>query len=405
MLAKEAADRLSLLCPGRHLLCIQDTTEVNLSAHQHRIDESTGVGRLDYSGYNLGFKLHPVFVVDAHSLTPLGFSHIHIFHRPLNKEDRHLRCYKRLPIHRKESYKWIRAAIKSKQALSQAASLTFIQDREADIYELLARIPDHNTHVIIRSSSNRHLEDQSKLWDQIARQKVSGNYQISLSTDYRRGRKAAIANLELRWLTCRIAKPHSALSTKVPYVEVCGIEVREHKPARGRKPVHWRLITTHKVTCFEDARTIVEWYCQRWLIEQLFRLLKKEGFRIEDCELESGWAIRKLSVLMLITALKVLQMRLCWNMEEGQPACEVFDKKQLACLGKLNATVEGSTAKLRNPFSEHSLRWAAWIIARLGGWTGYNSQGPPGPLVLKRGLDDFYLIFKGWMLERDVGTR
>jgi hypothetical protein len=51
------------------------------------------------------------------------------------------------------------------------------------------------------------------------------------------------------------------------------------------------------------------------------------------------------------------------------------------------------------------LKWASWIIARLGGWKGYDSKGKPGIIVLKRGLDRFYDIYYGWMLSQDVGTQ
>jgi len=39
------------------------------------------------------------------------------------------------------------------------------------------------------------------------------------------------------------------------------------------------------------------------------------------------------------------------------------------------------------PASEASLAFASWVIGRLGGWTGY--YGKPGPLVMRRGLEDF----------------
>ena len=50
----------------------------------------------------------------------------------------------------------------------------------------------------------------------------------------------------------------------------------------------------------------------------------------------------------------------------------------------------------KNPHPKGSLAFAAWVIGRLGGWTGY--YGKPGPKVMRRGLDDFQRIKFGSML-------
>jgi len=60
--------------------------------------------------------------------------------------------------------------------------------------------------------------------------------------------------------------------------------------------------------------------------------------------------------------------------------------------------VEGRTEKQRNPYSKNSLAWAAWVIARLGGWNGYRSESPPGPITMLRGLQKFELQYEGWLL-------
>jgi len=46
-----------------------------------------------------------------------------------------------------------------------------------------------------------------------------------------------------------------------------------------------------------------------------------------------------------------------------------------------------------------TLAWAAWIIARLGGWKGYStSESPPGSLTMRRGLDAFDRIWHGYTM-------
>ena len=47
------------------------------------------------------------------------------------------------------------------------------------------------------------------------------------------------------------------------------------------------------------------------------------------------------------------------------------------------AKLEGTTARQKNPHPRGSLAHAAWVCARLGGWTGY--YGKPGPVVMLHG--------------------
>jgi hypothetical protein len=56
-------------------------------------------------------------------------------------------------------------------------------------------------------------------------------------------------------------------------------------------------------------------------------------------------------------------------------------------LEAISCRLEGNTARQKNPHPEGSLAFAAWVIARLAGWTGY--YGKPGPRVMRRGIQDF----------------
>ncbi len=69
-------------------------------------------------------------------------------------------------------------------------------------------------------------------------------------------------------------------------------------------------------------------------------------------------------------------------------------------LQAFNAKLEGRTALLKNPHDPARLAWFAWIIARLGGWSGYTSKGykPPGPKTIARGLIKLDGMTEGWKL-------
>jgi hypothetical protein len=53
-------------------------------------------------------------------------------------------------------------------------------------------------------------------------------------------------------------------------------------------------------------------------------------------------------------------------------------------LEAVSASLEGKTARQKNPHAKGSLAFAAGVFARLGGWTGY--YGKPGPVVMLHGL-------------------
>jgi len=115
-------------------------------------------------------------------------------------------------------------------------------------------------------------------------------------------------------------------------------------------------------------------------------------------------AIRKLAVLALELALKVMQLN---RARDGSNLTvqTVFSETEQACLKDLVSQYEGITTKQQNPHPPDSLAWGAWIIARLGGWIGYSSQRPPGVITFYRGLSRFQTIFIGWKLASNTQSK
>jgi hypothetical protein len=84
--------------------------------------------------------------------------------------------------------------------------------------------------------------------------------------------------------------------------------------------------------------------------------------------------------------------------DNGQNAehCSVaFTSSEIQTLEKFRPRLEGSTPAQKNPHHLSSLAWASWVIAKLGGWDGYRSSRPPGPITLRNGLQQFNAIAYG----------
>ena len=78
-----------------------------------------------------------------------------------------------------------------------------------------------------------------------------------------------------------------------------------------------------------------------------------------------------------------------------------FTPDEIETLCALVPTLEGKTALQKNPHPPRSLAWAAWAIAKLGGWDGYPKSKPPGPITFRHGLEYFKAVAHGRKL-RDV---
>lgn len=407
VLSEEIGKRCGKAVNGRTVLCIQDTTEINLSKHSNRLKAGSGVGPIDAVKKGIGFKIHPCLVVDASNYFPYGFAGIDVYHRQTIQSLPYHELRK-LPIDQKESGKWIRGNQSAGKYLDTASSVIIIQDREGDIYEqFIEGATAKNAHLVIRCKYNRCLSTNDKLWLSLSQQQVAGHYKVMIEADSHKQSGAREALIEVRYKKVQFRRPDKkAAGTATVSKEVYVIEAKEIT-INVKDPIHWRLITTWPLNTIEDARQIIDWYTCRWMIEEVFRVLKKECYNIEGSELEQGWAIRKLSIMMLDTIIKLFQMLIAYNEPEEQtrPSSLVFEEGEIEYLEKVNLKMQGKTQKLSNPYSPQQLKGAVWVIARLGGWKGYSSQRTPGATTLLKGIEKFYTQYQGFNIDKDVGTR
>lgn len=391
-LLANAYARTGAVAAGRHVLAIQDTSELNHQAHAGRV---RGLGTVG-NGSDLGLFIHPLLAVDATDGACLGLAHLHHWIRT-KKAHPH---YRRLPIERKESYRWLKVAEAGKKCLSEAAMVTLVADRESDIYEEWARLPDERTHLLTRVCRDRTLATGGKLFAWIDAQPAQGAY--SFEVPARPGKRSAHrARLTVRFGRIVIKRPASCPDKQAPkQIELSVIEVKELPDSviGNEEPIHWRLLTTHPIACFEDALRCVGWYRQRWNIEQLFRTLKQQGLKVESSQVQTAAGLTKLTCLAVQAAVRILQLTLARDGQHAAQASNVFDAQEIKILQRILPTLEGKTQKQKNPHHPGSLAHATWVVARLGGWKGYASEAKPGPITMLRGLQRMEAIYQGWKL-------
>jgi len=359
---------------GRHVLAIQDTSAL-------RVDEK-----------GVGLSFHPVIAVEASQGTVLGLvDNFFLMRQGGEKATRKQRDFAD-----KDSRRWLSGA-ESASALAEAgaACVTVIEDREGDIYECFAFKPA-NVQKLVRAAQDRRLADASLLFSKADTWDEAGKMGVEIPAAP--GRKARNAELSVSFGKVEIMRPNSRkASGGLPKtIEVTLVIGRELNPAPSEEPALWFLLTTHRVNDIADARRMISFYRLRWTIEQLFRTMKTKGFDVEALRQEEDGPLEKLVTAILIAAVKVMQLVAEREGKANRPLTDLLDPGDQPTLERLCQSLEGKTDKQKNPHPKASLAYAAWVFARLGGWTGY--YGKPGPVLMLRGLTQFHAIKHGWSL-------
>lgn len=384
-------EQTSIAAAGRHVLAIQDTSEINFRTKPER---RRGLGEIG-KGTGHGLLLHAMVAVDADSDACLGLVAGKIWTRPGRVTVPH----HRRPLEQKESERWISTANRAKQVLSAAAMVTVIDDREGDIYAKWASVSAASFHLLTRSMHDRVLADGASMYITAASWPIVDTATLDIVA--RADRPARQAKLVLRFGRVTLKRPQHTSPDLSKTVELTLVEVAEVDPPAGIQPLHWYLMTTHEVSDAASAWQIVNWYKKRWIIEQLFRLIKTQGLQLEDSRIETADRLLKLTAIATKAAVMMLQLVQARDGRSGEPASNAFNEEQIKLLATLATKYEGRTKLQSNPHPPGSLAWSSWIIARLGGWDGY-PRTKPGPITMRHGLQYFLGVASAWETLQNV---
>lgn len=322
--------------------------------------------------------MHPVLYLNADNGACCGLAAVATYQREfvepvLTRKQVQARNYQTF-FEDKESYRWYQAIATAWQNCPASITKTVVAEWEADIYPLLTGLQALGVDYVIRSRHNRPVAPAGNLYQLV--DTFSQQHQFSLALPPTDKRSAYTAVLQVSFGQVELKKSAVKSRQPQPATHSCWVVKVQENPCsvvNQQEPISWLLLTSHPVDKPEQALLIIEYYRQRWHIEQVFRTLKTKGLCIEASQVRTQAALKKSLLLALMAAVKVLQLIQARQRTTSQTMGEVFTPEQQQVLRKLNVTLQGKTDKLKNPFPPDSLAFAGWVIARLSGWSDYQS--------------------------------
>jgi Transposase DDE domain len=424
----------------KHVLLVQDTTQISFGLDSRKKD----LGKVG-DGSHYGFFAHPVIGIDTSNGGCLGLGAVEIHKRQeydLTESDiqaaqksletnakkkgktkpiteaailrraRETHQHK-LPFEAKDRYRWLDTALEAAEFYQDAAQLTVVGDCENDIFQVFMGLQARNVGFVIRSCQDRYLGytgSETTLCKQSREWATQCCFKVKLPATDKRSAHEAI--LQVSYQAVEIACPEYLLKSELVLRGGQKISMPKSMPlyavrvcesldsvVNNEQPIEWLLLTSLPVETTEQALQIIQFYRWRWVIEQVFRTLKSQGLDIQRSAVQHYDGLAKLAVLALIAATQIMQLVQARDGNTNQDIKSVFDDVEIQAMELLNTQLEGKTEKQKNPHPPHSLAFAAWVIARLGGWKPFANPKPPGPITMLNGLTIFYNAMIGFRLK------
>ena len=293
---------------------------------------------------------------------------------------------------------WHSSIAETRRVLGADARLIHVIDREADGNELLWTLKEERESFVIRIMRCRRVvfaetpDEYSKITDsavqlpRIFEEQIHIGKRGYLSNNQRHPpRSARLARLTYAAGPVRLKRTpqqETAQSLSEPFLDLNLVHVKERDTPPGEEPIEWFLVTTEPIATEFDVRRVVRLYRARWLVEELFRVLKV-GCAIEKRQVESRRSLEAVLAVSLVVSWRILRLRHLSRTDATAPAGVAFSKVEIDLLQKMRGLP--TTATVQD---------ALLTVAQLGGHLKHN--GPPGNVVLARGLEKLEAQAEVW---------
>jgi Transposase DNA-binding/Transposase Tn5 dimerisation domain len=377
------------------ILVLHDTTELTF----HR-DDGRAIGHLTDSHVGTvsrprhhqvcGILMHSSLAVTPEGL-PLGLSAIKFWTRDKFKGCTALKRHvnpTRVPIEYKESMCWIDNMHQSTALLADAGRCVHVGDRSSDIYELFCEAHDAGTHFVFRTCVDRCAGDgEHTVADEMAEEQCKGLHKVEVLD---RHGKMSEAILELRFRRVLVRPPRAKQSRYEP-IKLTILHATERGKPKGRDPIEWKLITDLPVTSRASAIEKLRWYALRWKIETFHKILKS-GCHAEQSKLRTAERLVNLMAIFCILSWRIFWLTMVSRMTGSAKPNLAFTPLEIDLLNRLTT--------MRQPPQRPSptLRDCVTRLATLGGYLARAGDGPPGNMVIWRGMSRLTDIELGFQL-------
>jgi hypothetical protein len=379
------------------ILVMHDTTEFTYTREDIDAVGKTRIniagGRPDgrpryYTG--CGILMHSSLAVTTEGL-PLGLTAIKFWSRKKFKGSDALKRKinpTRVPIEKKESIRWLDNLQQSTALLGDAARCVHIGDRESDIYELFCTAQDAGTQFLLRTCVDRLAGDgEHTIATEMDEVDCKGLHRVEVRD---RHGKISEAVLELKFRRI-LVQPPLYKQRRYPPLKLTVLHATERGKPRGRDPIEWKLITNLQVTTRAQAVEKLQWYALRWRIEVFHKILKS-GCQAEQSKLRTAERLVNLLATFCILSWRIFWLTMINRSTEKAKAALAFTPLEVNILNRL--APDNPSGTTRAP----SLKSCLTQLARLGGYLNRTKDGPPGNIVMWRGMSRLTDIELGFQL-------
>jgi Transposase DNA-binding/Transposase Tn5 dimerisation domain len=351
----------------RTVLFVQDTSELDFTAHR----QTTGLGWIGNTG-GRGFFLHSCLAVCPAAVPEiLGLAAQQVWTRHELKKGTETRAAR--AKRRKESEVWAEI-VETIGHPAPGQQWVSVSDRASDIFSFVRRARAQDWHGLWRVSQNRLVRTGSgrvvKLLDWVRR--LSARAETVVELRGRDGQPPRTVYLQVAWSAVTLCPPCNGQERQQE--PVAGWCVRCWETGKRKNALEWVLFTTVPVTDAASARERIEWYRERWVVEEYHKALKT-GCAREQRQLRSAPGLRALLSFLAIVAVRLLQLRTIARTAPDTPATQVVEPELVEAV-----------VRLRGGLTDRMTADQFWrAVAGWGGFLGRKGDGDPGWQTLWRG--------------------